>query len=196
MRNSQQISAATVSLLGIVVMHITWGYSDAIPVTTNKAIHKDIDLEIEMTNRTTRAGKPIAHELSIATWNVGSSIDSMKCLNPENPIVWFLGGTWIFYEGWVEINRTCEGGFHYNGCPYTLWIAHECSGAHGSCSFIPAKPDEESRCPTTHYSLRYQCLPVPTAENPLKPYAMTPENADPNDPCLPLYVGKQAGVGG
>ncbi|XP_055344288.1 uncharacterized protein LOC129592304 [Paramacrobiotus metropolitanus] len=196
MANKQALLTTSAVLLSVAMMLCSYSYTDATPVTANKAIHQDISLEPEVTNRTSkRTGKPMPYELSNSTWIIESS-GSINCIHPETPIVWILGSTWTFMDKSDTINRTCPGGFHYQGCPFTLRLAHECSGFKGNCPFKPVKPDEESRCPTTHFNFAYQCLPEPTADKPLKSYAVAPKNADPNDPCLPLYVAKHTGVAG
>ncbi|XP_055344317.1 uncharacterized protein LOC129592331 [Paramacrobiotus metropolitanus] len=158
-----------------------------------KNVHRDLDLAFEMRNATAEDGTGTVRFIEnpwLSSWLIGENI-TFGCLFPEYPILRILGGQYTNETVIASVNVTCEGGYHVRGCPYTLRIAHQCSGASWNCTVDIEQPDEMQRCPVTHYQVRYQCLPKMTPEDPLRSYAVLPPGTDPNDPCAELYVPSQ-----
>ncbi|XP_055344318.1 uncharacterized protein LOC129592333 [Paramacrobiotus metropolitanus] len=178
----------------IDVLLLTAAGANAITAPAEEAaknVHRDIDLAFEMRNATADDGSVRFIETPwLSSWIIGSPL-TIDCPFPEYPILRILGGQYANVTANATQIVTCEGGYHVRGCPYTLRIAHQCSGVSGNCSVSIEQPDEMQRCPVAHYQIRYQCLPKMTSDDPLRSYATLPPGVDASDPCAALYVPSQ-----
>ncbi|XP_055344295.1 uncharacterized protein LOC129592309 [Paramacrobiotus metropolitanus] len=198
-RPSNSTNFDAIDSTALVIHHIDAAglFSESANRTTGKAV-QDINLPFEMRNAT--ADDPEIQPIgmtSVMITSIGfpSTID---CPLPEYPMIRILGGQFVNLtteskqnvnttaDHWL--NMTCEGGFHGRACPYTLRLAHQCSGASVNCTVFIEQPDEMARCPVAYYEVRYQCLPPLTPDNPLKPYTLLPPGSDGSGPCALLYV--------